>query len=66
MGCGLRTGRGNGACRQGAATPPRGFGVRCGLGFRSNTPQNSRERLNAEKAILQERLTAVDKQLEML
>ena len=66
MGCGPRTSRGNGACRQGAATPPRGFGMRCGLGYSPNAPHNSRETLNAEKAILQERLANVDKQLETL
>ena len=66
MGCGPRTGRGNGACRQGVTIPPRGFGMRRGLGFSPNAPQNSRETLNAEKASLQERLAAVDKQLETL
>ena len=66
MGCGPRTGWGNGACRQGATTAPRGFGMRRGLGFNPNAPQNNRETLNAEKAILQERLANVDKQLETL
>ena len=66
MVCDPRTGRGNGVCLQGAATPPRGFGMRRGLGFSPNAPQNSLETLNAEKAILQERLANVDKQLETL
>ena len=66
MGCGPRTGWGNGACRHGATTAPRGFGMRRGMGFSPNAPQNSRETLNMEEAILQERLANVDKQLETL
>ena len=65
MGCGTRTGWGTGRCRN-VGNAPYGYGLRRGLGNMPYTAQPSRENLAAEKALLQERLAEVDKQLEKI
>lgn len=63
-GCGLRAGRRNAGCRHGAIAGSWGQGTRRCIGGGSAIPQCNREALNAIKAALQERLAAVEKQLD--
>lgn len=75
MGRGSRTGRGMGFCNttKAAGILLGGLGWRrCGRGFRWNnygnaiSPQNQKDLLNEEKAILEDRLNLINNQLNTL